>query len=1200
MCFSLFGTVKADGSPFGAGDCPGGTDQNGRSYTGVALLPPGGAPLWDTKRPGAAAAQLGYFARILQEMPKANYFAQGDGLNTSGFRWLLGRKGDGAGIADAIVGSAAFQNRKQINIKIDQNFKSHRISGSWTHQWDNSTDPAAQWPNGMSGLSTRGPHTFALNVTSTLSASLLNEGRVGMNMNSANSTNPWNLPDSQIADRARSFFLQGGSSLSGNGKLYDILMSPQITAVNGISPLSFDSGLMFAFGATENQFDNPLYNVADTLSWTHGKHAFKFGADLRFPRSKGNSLQPIPVAQYGNLGGTNTESPFANVANSGSLGSTATPSATSPEYVSNLFPQTARTLAANLAYIQTNSLGAVNTPYWAENYAQVSAGNAGWQDVTTQDRRNRQMVYNDYALFVKDDFKIRKDLTLNLGLRYEYYAPPYITSGLTSTVVDQAEGLFGVGRGRGAGFNNWLSPGDLFFTGYGTNGTGAGTNGLGNAAISLSCSSTAVGTFASRLPAPNCDPKFQSDIEFIGPNSPNTNKTIIPRDRNNFGPAVGFAWQVPWFGEGKTTVRGGYQVTFQRVEIGESTLASALGGFLNQSANQNDPAIQAIIGAGGQNRAVLVTDLQSLVPVPPTRAPGQTVPIYGRSQSFTAYSPDFTTPYTQNITLSVTRSLNRSFTLDVRYVGSLARKQTGSLNLNTSTALYNKELFDAFAAARMGQNPALLDQMLAGIDIGGTGNTTWTFGSNTGIYPSDRMYGPVGTCTTLTAVAPAGGVTFTTPTGFPDDPHCAPGQMFNYGGDALRRASQYGTSGPLGNGTFAALANVLAGTAAPTGGLVPITVPSGGTTPAQRVLRNGCDRIANGYYDASAAASYPTVNPVAGAAALGGFNVVTTGNIPTRCFPENYLVANPQLNNATYAANLGRNNFHSLQVNVTMRPIHGISFQGNYTWAKSMILPSSGYNDPLNREFDHSMGLERAHDFRMNGTFELPFGPNKLLFPNSSGWLARVIERWQASFILNLSTGSPASATGAANSRYGSNGGFQPVGLSRWVPTEHWVIPKGHVDFANAPTGTATYYGNSVPGAVGTFVNVPDPQCADSSQVAQVDNKGFAFASNAFGCTLRALGQRVPIGTPGSFLIDPNNPNESCGMVCARESQTWRIRSTDAQRPDELRKLVPRREHPEVIQAHRSQEPQPSHRCHQCVESSHTVYSVLPARWSVR
>jgi hypothetical protein len=729
---------------------------------------------------------------------------------------------------------------------------------------------------------------------------------------------------------------------------------------------------------------------------------------------------------------------------------------------------------------------------------------------------------------VKDDWKVTPRLTLNLGVRYEYYSPPYITSGLTSTVVDQGYGLFGVGRGAGGAlFDNWLSPGNLYFTGYGTNGTGPGTNGLGSSDISLTCSSTPAGTFASRLPAPTCDPSLQSNIEFIGPNSPNLSKTIIPRDRNNFGPAIGFAWQVPWFGEGRTTVRGGYQLTYQRVNIGEGTLASALGGFLDEEADENDPAVQAIAGATGQNRAVLLGDLPALVPVPPSRAPGETVPVYGRSQSFTAFDPSFVTPYTQNITLSVTRSLSRSFTMDVRYVGALSRKLPGSLNLNMSTVFYNQELFDAFAAARRGENPPLLDELLAGLDIapGGFGTTTSTIAGN---VSTDRLYGPVGTCTTSGGANPT----------LPDDPlgRCPPGTFFNSGAEHLRRAvgfGSYSSGDDLANGNFNALALILAGNTNPTGGLQPLMVPVGGTTPRQRVLRNGCDRIANGLYDSSAPAVYPTVDPRANVA-----GVVRTGNIPTYCFPENYLIANPQLNNATYNANFGRNNYHSMEVQLTMRPINGLSWQANYTWAKSMGLPSGGYTDPLNREFDRQKGNERLHDFRLNGTFELPFGPNKLLMGNSTGWLARLVEQWKTGFILNLSSGSPASVTGVQSTRYSGSSAFPPYGNARFVPTEYWKIPEGQVQFGGVgrsvfaagfgtgPDDAGTFFGVDKPGNVGSFTSVIDPQCFDPAQVGQVDSKGFEFASQSNTCTMRALAQRVPIGTPGSFLLDPSNPEE--------------------------------------------------------------------------
>jgi hypothetical protein len=209
-----------------------------------------------------------------------------------------------------------------------------------------------------------------------------------------------------------------------------------------------------------------------------------------------------------------------------------------------------------------------------------------------------------------------------------------------------------------------------------------------------------------------------TSIEFVGPGTSNPSKTILPRDRNNFGPAIGFAWQVPWFGAGKTTVRGGYSVQYQRVNISEQTLASAPGNTLNQVASANDADILAIT-SGASGRAINFDDIATLIPRRPARAPGEPTPIYARNISASAYASDLATPYTQNLTLSVTRTLSRNMVLDVRYIGTLARKQIGSLDLNSSTVMYNPELFQALEVTRRGGDDPLFDQMFMGLRLAG-------------------------------------------------------------------------------------------------------------------------------------------------------------------------------------------------------------------------------------------------------------------------------------------------------------------------------------------------------------------------------------------------------------------------------------------------------------------------------------------------
>ena len=144
------------------------------------------------------------------------------------------------------------------------------------------------------------------------------------------------------------------------------------------------------------------------------------------------------------------------------------------------------------------------------------------------------------------------------------------------------------------------------------------------------------------------------------------------------------------------------------------------------------------------------------------------------------------------------------------------------------------------------------------------------------------------------------------------------------------------------------------------------------------MLRNGCDRLAAGLT-----------------------------NIATRCFAEDYMTVNPQLATSTFVTNGNSSNYHSLQTQATLRPTAGLSLQGTYTWSKNLGISGTA-TDPTNRNADYTYtGGDRRHEFRMNGTFELPIGPNKLLMGNSSGWLARVLERWQTGMIFNWNSGAP-------------------------------------------------------------------------------------------------------------------------------------------------------------------------------------------------
>jgi hypothetical protein len=1024
ICFSVFGTQKVNPdtfqmSPFGPADCPDGT----------AYFPPGGLSYWDAGRP--AADTTGFMKNFLALMPHANRFGGGDpppggvradGLNTAQISWTRNQLNQGINSASAYGGDQNIE-RTQFNIKVDHNFSErHKANIGYSVERDNEGTNFSDWPDNPHGLTRRAPWVLTSSFTSSLSASMINEARFGIRYNVLNEYNPWENPDKAMADTAKKFFLQGGGG-------YPAVFNPALLSLAN-SP--YNNG-------DYNGNRTPLYSFGDTLSWTRGTHAFKFGGEVRLTKS----------VAYNAVGGTPlptlTGGAGANVATSISTTSGGLPGLITTANTG------AQDQARSLLYFFNGSINQGSQLYWINDASDVQNGN--WENYNTLEKKYRDQVTNEADIFVKDDWKISKSLTLNLGLRWEYYGVPFIGSGFTTAAPGLGLGLFGVGRtvlGSTNPFDKWLvTPGNTYLNGYGPSGL-------------LQCNAGQASGVAG-IPASNCDPSLITTVEFVGPNSPNPNKTVYPNDYNNFGPAVGFAWQPAFGGEGKTTIRGGYQMTFGGAGRGGSGAESYLGGA--PGATSNATIDFSALG----NPYLNLNNVSTIVPIKPTNpaVPGGSLGTpYSRSLTYTAFDPNYTTPYIENFTLSLTRQIHRNITLDLRYAGTQAKKQIGlgffgqnTINLNTSNVYHNPELFNALETVRSGGEAPIFDQMFAGMNL----NSTTT------------GYTAIGT-TNSAGVVQTGSL-------------------------HLRRrfATQFA------QGDYITIANFINSNTggSPTAGLLP---PQAVPNLGGRILRNGCDRLANGQ---------TTVGPA-----------IPT---PLRCFPEDYLVANPQFATANYNANTGSSNYHSLETQISARPIQGVSVQGTYTWAKSMELPGIGWTDPLDRDADYRLATNhRGQEFRMNGTFDLPVGPNKLVMGNSSGALARIVEGWRLSWTANIFSGAPATI-GAQSMLYG-NGTPDVVGP--------WNVNGGQVHWGENIGGQGL--GGTYFGPVGTYKVVTDPACAPGGLLDTTDMMGFNIRTGVTnGCPLTAiadssntivlqnpapgkrgtLGQQTIIG-PGSWTMD--------------------------------------------------------------------------------
>ena len=233
------------------------------------------------------------------------------------------------------------------------------------------------------------------------------------------------------------------------------------------------------------------------------------------------------------------------------------------------------------------------------------------------------------AGYFQDDWKIAPELTLNLGLRYDYFQPPRENAGRNANFVPTSLGI----------------------------GTGTATFSLPLQSQSQPLSPA----FLSILSANRVALQYQD------------NPSLVNAQHDNIAPRVGFSYSI----YPKTVVRGGVGLFFGGLEdrggnanLGYNYPFQFANTFAAPTCKLNNCASNGLTLEKGFT-AQLAAGLQNSVTTP----------------SFAGYDPNYKTPYSEQYNLTVEHSFSNTLVGSVAYVGNQGRHLQVVLNPDSALAL---------------------------------------------------------------------------------------------------------------------------------------------------------------------------------------------------------------------------------------------------------------------------------------------------------------------------------------------------------------------------------------------------------------------------------------------------------------------------------------------------------------------------------